>query len=61
MASSISVNNQTLSLELTVLEESQTYTISLTAENSLGSGETVTVHADTMSTSRLIKEYVWNQ
>ena len=56
MAGNISVDNQTLSLELTALEEAQTYTISLTAENSLGSGEIVTVLADTMSTSRSIKQ-----
>ena len=57
----ISVDNRTLSLELTVLEEAQTYTISLTGENSLGSGETVTVLAKTESTSRFIKKCVCNQ
>ena len=59
MAGNISVDNQTLSLKLTALEEAQTYTISLTAENSLGSGETMIVLANTMSTSRLIKRNVF--
>ena len=61
ISKTISVNNQTLGLELTVLEEAQTYTISLTAENAVGSGKTVTILGKTESTGTLITECGWGQ
>ena len=47
---SLLVDNQTLSVELVDLEESSNYAVSVTASNSAGDGETVTIWHYTLPT-----------
>ena len=41
ISKSLLVDNQTLSVELTDVEEASNYTISVTASNSVGDGQTI--------------------